>query len=464
MLKSLTVYILLLFINLHTPFSQPWHYDFGTGSGSITSGSDSSLLPSVPSGFYKIRIGTGSGEINLNNATLPFSTGSFLRMSAPTNASVNKFVVYDFNATKAFTMKSALRFGASDGLSTASNGTWYYFAGDGASFIGNVGFTSNQIFAGLQFIFGASGTITANYRNAGGWTLLTGTPFQQGQNYVVELYGNNTTSVQNYTYGGPQTVAANKWDLWLDGILIGDELSKGQIANNVNVDSWMFYGESSTTNAANIFLDEIDYTNEVSGSPLPVTMNSFDLQSRSRSVVLNWSTSSEINNSGFDIERGLSTGSGISNWQKIGFIQGKGTTSQPEAYTFEDKELNAGQYYYRLKQIDYNGNFEYFIPSGNPLVNISKPAEFMIKQNYPNPSNPISKIDYQVPFDGNINLTVYDITGKTVIELVNGFQKADYYSVTFDGSTFASGIYFYRITGNSSEEKFTNTLKMIIVK
>lgn len=246
--------------------------------------------------------------------------------------------------------------------------------------------------------------------------------------------------------------------------MIGDDLNKGAIGNNANIDSWMFYGESSTGNVANIFLDEIDYHNDIAGTPLPVTMGSFNLYGNSRSATLTWSTTSELNNSGFDIERSIISGSTSGDWQKIAFVQGSGTTTEPKSYSFSDNNLKAGNYKYRLKQIDYNGNFEYFSPANADYITIVTPNVFSISQNYPNPSNPVSKIDYQIPFSGNVNLTVYDVTGKAVMVVVNGLQTADYHTVTFNGNNLASGIYFYRISVSSENSNFTRTMKMVLVK
>ena len=145
-------------------------------------------------------------------------------------------------------------------------------------------------------------------------------------------------------------------------------------------------------------------------------------------------------------------------------MQGSGTTNEPKSYSFSDNNLKAGNYKYRLKQIDFNSNFEYFSPANAEYITIYSPNVFSISQNYPNPSNPVSKIDYQIPFSGNVNLTVYDVTGKAVMELVNGFQTADYHSVTFNGNNLASGIYFYRISVRSENSNFTKTMKMVLVK
>lgn len=468
MLKNFVFVILLLIINLQYTSSQPWHYDFGTGTGtySVSNGINYTFLPSPPTDSIRIRMGSAGGSFNLENQIIPFGSGSYLRIVAPTTTSVNKFSVYKYSPGKSFTVRFKVRFGSSTGSNTATAGNFYFFTGLGSCFYDNSQFNGSQVFTGLRLVFGASGAITASFRSGSSWLSsgITGTPFQQGQDYVVEIYGNNTTGTLSYTYGAVQNVAANKWDLWVDGILAGDDLAKALLGNDANIDSWMFYGENSAGNVANIFLDDFDYHNDLAGTPLPVTMGSFNLFGNSRSASLTWSTTSELNNSGFDIERSTVSGSTTGDWQKIAFVKGSGTTNEPRNYSFSDNNLRAGNYKYRLKQIDFNGNFEHFTPANAEYITIVAPNEFSLSQNYPNPSNPVSKIDYQIPFSGNVNLTVYDVTGRIVMELVNGFQTADYHSVTFNGNNLASGIYFYRISVSSENSSFVRTMKMVLVK
>jgi Secretion system C-terminal sorting domain len=187
---------------------------------------------------------------------------------------------------------------------------------------------------------------------------------------------------------------------------------------------------------------------------------SFSAAALKNNVKLNWITGNEMNNSGFDVERKETTKE--KTWQKIGFVRGYGTTAEQKHYEFEDKKMTTGSYYYRLKQLDFNGNFEYFELSSEVLV--KSPLEFRVSQNYPNPSNPNSKIDFEIPFEGWVNLRIYNLLGQQVKELVNGNRNADYYTVEFDGSNFASGIYFYITSVEGSGKKFTNTMKMVILK
>ena len=193
---------------------------------------------------------------------------------------------------------------------------------------------------------------------------------------------------------------------------------------------------------------------------LPVSVSSFTSSVYKRDVTLLWVTEWEINNLGFRIEK-LRIDENV--WKEIGFVEGHGTVNTANGYIFKDEKTKAGLYQYRLKQIDYNGNYEYFSPSTGDVV-INSPNNFEVSQNYPNPSNPKSKIDFQMPFDGKVSIKVYDIAGREVAVLIDGLKPADFYSVEFDGSNLASGVYFYRIIADGEGKSFTKTLKMVLVK
>jgi len=198
------------------------------------------------------------------------------------------------------------------------------------------------------------------------------------------------------------------------------------------------------------------------GNPLPVTMSSFVTNTLNRDAVLNWVTSMEINNKGFDVERSkkdASTGS-YTPWEKISFVNGAGNTQQQTEYVYTDRKLNDGSFRYRIKQVDFNGNFEYFTPQNNSDVIIGKPVKFEVSQNYPNPSNPVSKIDFQIPNDSKVTLKVYDLTGKEVSILIDRNMTSGYHTIEFNGSNLASGIYLYKLTADN----FSDIKKMVLVK
>ncbi|MBS1513894.1 MAG: T9SS type A sorting domain-containing protein [Bacteroidetes bacterium] len=190
-------------------------------------------------------------------------------------------------------------------------------------------------------------------------------------------------------------------------------------------------------------------------NPLPVELTNFSAIVNNRDVNLSWKTSSEQNNSGFDIERRTQEGE----WNKIGYVQGRGSSNTENSYNYADKNLNKGTYSYRLKQIDFNGSFKYY--NLNTNVSVGVPAKFELSQNYPNPFNPSTKINFSLPKDAKVTLTIFDISGREVARLLNGeFRQADYYTVNFNGSALASGVYFYKIQAGD----FTESKKMMLVK
>jgi len=203
------------------------------------------------------------------------------------------------------------------------------------------------------------------------------------------------------------------------------------------------------------------------GNPLPVELCSFAANVINRQADLLWSTCSEINNSGFEIERRTfnSASSDYSSWSKIGFVQGNGTTNQQHSYKYSDKKLTTGKYQYRLKQVDFNGNYEYHDLSSPSEVMIGTPIAADLFQNYPNPSNPTAKVDFQIPFSAKVTLKVYDITGKEVASLVDKELDGGFYTADFNGANLSSGVYFYRLVANSNDgNSFNKTMKLILVK
>ncbi len=202
-------------------------------------------------------------------------------------------------------------------------------------------------------------------------------------------------------------------------------------------------------NSLSVFaIDDMD-------SPMPVSMAYFNYTLNVRNVLLKWATVSELNNKGFEIERRSEFDR---DWKKIHFVEGKGTTQNMVEYSYCDYNLSTAMYNYRIKQIDYNGKYEYF--ELNADVVVGKPVSYGISQNYPNPSNPSSVIEFQVPNSSNVKIVVYDIEGKEIKTIADGYYEAGYHSAKFDGSNLASGVYFYRIQSVG----YSKTLKLILIK
>ncbi|MCX6166276.1 MAG: T9SS type A sorting domain-containing protein, partial [Ignavibacteriae bacterium] len=195
-------------------------------------------------------------------------------------------------------------------------------------------------------------------------------------------------------------------------------------------------------------------------SPLPVQMKSFTSNVSGRDVILSWVTQKEMNNKGFEIQR---TKHGENSFAKIGYINSKGNSNSATNYEYNDKKLNSGKYDYRLKQVDVNGNGNYFILSN--VIEISIPKQFNLSQNYPNPFNPVTKIDYELPYDSKVRIVVYDMLGREVKNLVSGESKqAGYYTIELNATNLSSGTYFYRMIANSQGKDLIFTKKMVVIK
>jgi type IX secretion system substrate protein len=200
-------------------------------------------------------------------------------------------------------------------------------------------------------------------------------------------------------------------------------------------------------------LSRIEKTSDI---PLPVEISIFNSSIVGNCIKLFWQTENEINNFGFEIFRSENSNKDF-NWDNIGFVSGNGNSNYPIEYSFIDDQASSGIYYYRLKQIDNDGKFEF---SKIIEVNFETIINFELAQNYPNPFNPTTSIKYQIPNDGNVSLKIYDDLGAEVRTLVNTTQVKGKYEVNFDASQLASGVYIYRIEIND----FVSSKKMILLK
>lgn len=212
--------------------------------------------------------------------------------------------------------------------------------------------------------------------------------------------------------------------------------------------------QGTTGSSPVVRIDGITVTNAWN-TALPVEMSLFNSSVSGRNVSLYWSVNSEINNSGFEIERADMPDYG---WKKICFINGQGNTNFRQNYSFTDRSLNTGVYLYRLKQVDYNGTYQYYYLNNEVTVGI--PNKYNLYQNYPNPFNPVTVINYDLPKANDVELSLFDITGRRVMSIVNETQEAGYYSVRIDGSGLSSGAYFYTLRTND----FSSTKRMFLVK
>lgn len=195
------------------------------------------------------------------------------------------------------------------------------------------------------------------------------------------------------------------------------------------------------------------------GVPVPVELVSFTAKTEFRDVYLTWSTATESNSSHFEIERRKEN---EADWISAGRVGSSGTSTEIKNYSFVDKNINSGKYYYRLKAVDYDGTFEY---SETVEAEVEMPDKFSLEQNYPNPFNPSTTIKYALPFDGFVAIKIYNAVGQEVTKLINGNIKAGYHEVSWNGRnssnvSLPSGVYFYRIESGD----FVNTKKMLMLK
>jgi len=208
-----------------------------------------------------------------------------------------------------------------------------------------------------------------------------------------------------------------------------------------------------------LYGNESGFSNMVDISvPVPVELSTFSIQVRNNDAFLEWTTETESNNMGFELQRSIDG----EQFVKIGFIEGNNTTVVKNSYRFMDEDLKIGTYYYRLKQIDLNGDYKF---TNTIKITISSPSGFRLEQNYPNPfstksesafgRNPVTTIAYTLPKSSHVILSIFNINGQIVLKLVDEFQAAGRYSVKWngideDGNKVASGIYYYKIQALNS--------------
>jgi pectin methylesterase-like acyl-CoA thioesterase len=270
--------------------------------------------------------------------------------------------------------------------------------------------------------------------NSAGWTLM----------------GPNPALYSEYGCTGPGSLASRAviWSGTSQPSAISDVQAAGYTIANIfsknNAGSGFSYSSNWTPAL-------ITYT----GGLLPVELTAFHGSVKNGKAVLNWETATEVNSSGYEVERKAQQ-SGAS-WQAIGAVKAAGNSNATKQYTFTDKNTQAGTWQYRLKMIDNDGTYKY---SNTAEVTIAVPKLFAVQQNYPNPFNPSTVISYQVPAAGLLTLQVFDVLGKEVATLVNEVQAAGSYAATFDGTRLASGIYYYQIRYAGA----VLTKKMLLIK
>ncbi|MFH1194757.1 MAG: S8/S53 family peptidase [bacterium] len=186
----------------------------------------------------------------------------------------------------------------------------------------------------------------------------------------------------------------------------------------------------------------------------PVELLSFNAALSNDAVVLNWQTATELNNSGFEILRSENN----SAWNKIGFVTGAGSSTELQSYDFKDNSVLKGRtYFYKLKQIDFDGAYNF---SNVTEIALANPSNYFIFNNYPNPFNPETTIKYSIAERAIVNISLFDILGKKVRDVLNEFKETGEYEIGLDASDLPSGIYIVRL----QTKNYTGSIKINLIK
>lgn len=189
---------------------------------------------------------------------------------------------------------------------------------------------------------------------------------------------------------------------------------------------------------------------------VPVELTSFTGSSVSNGVLLNWTTGSETNNYGFEVQRKSGD-----QFISVGFVKGNGTTTEIKHYSYSEKALNSGTFAYRLKQVDLNGKADY----SDIIEVVVAPHGYYLVQNYPNPFNPTTKISFSLAEDSKVAIMVYNTLGEEVVTLIEKDFAAGTHQIDFNAANLNSGVYFYKLLAvNGAGSKFTDIKKMTLIK
>jgi hypothetical protein len=305
-------------------------------------------------------------------------------------------------------------------------------------------------------IVGGSVGVPFVYTQAGGMDWIT-TNYFSSASYAKDISDNNII-VGQISPGVGNYVAFIKRPEWDDILFLKDYMidSLGitgidnwlfPFANSISADGTMIVGTGyPLTGGPNAYLLRLS-------EPVPVELVSFSASINNNTVELVWSTSTETNNQGFSIERKTSN----SDWEEIGFVRGRGTTTEHSYYSFSDNNISANKFFYRLKQTDFDGTFEY---SNAVEVDVNPVVEYSLNQNYPNPFNPSTTIEFSIPEQQLVNLSVYNLIGEKVATIVNDMMESGSHNLEFNASNLASGIYLVKMSSGS----FSEVIKINLLK
>ncbi|HQI42300.1 MAG: hypothetical protein B6D44_09765 [Ignavibacteriales bacterium UTCHB2] len=281
-----------------------------------------------------------------------------------------------------------------------------------------------------------NGSLTIGKPPSGGAVVLPLEP-----NKTALIYSDSPDSLLVQTY---DTLGNKLWNE--EGILISYSSMGSQSYTTDGNGGFIIVG---TIEQFTIVAQQVNKYGQLGEVIIPVELISFNGKLLNNSIELSWQTATEINNMGFEIERAsLSASPSQEDWEKIGFVQGFGTTTEPRLYSFIDEDVNSGVYKYRLRQVDYDGTFTY---SDEVEVAVDFiPKEYVLFQNYPNPFNSSTIIKYQIPKDERVRINLYNILGEKILTLIETEQKAGEHEIRLSSDELASGNYFYSLETNAT--------------
>jgi len=318
------------------------------------------------------------------------------------------------------------------------------------SVIGYVSWGSNDHYAGLYTQYAkpgntwAPGAIVETYVSTSGRTFTQ--PATYGQSLIADWIAEGATGAKGYVFE-PFSFAMAIVSVLFD-----------RYTNNYNL-AESYYMASRSLSWMDVVVGDPKTSLNAVQVPNPVELAWFTAEMNGLAAELKWGTVSETNNYGFEVQR---KADGESDFTTIpgSFVPGHGTTLTPQSYSFVDRNPPSGKVYYRLKQIDLDGTFEYHGPIAIVIPESSKKAKVYLAQNYPNPFNPSTNIQFVLPTPDHVVLRVYNTAGQEVATLIDGPREAGVHSAKFDAGHLASGVYFYVL----KTSEMTIAQKMILVK
>jgi len=408
----------------------------------------------------------GTGAVNtpaLQGASVSLSAdGNTALVGGPGDGASWVFV----RANGAWTQQGSKLVG-SGAVNAANQGFSVALSGDGKTAI--IGGPEDDASTGAAWIFIREGGV---WSQQGSKLIATGAVGNASQGYSVSLSSDGNTAIVGGFRDSSSTGAA--WIFVRSGNVWSQQGSKLVGTGAVNTPIPAYQGSAvALSSDGNTAIIGGPNDNQSRGAvwifaredqPLPIQLSSFTATVvNGNNVRLDWTTISETNNYGFEIQKKSEAQQEFQTLPNI-FIAGHGTTTEPQQYTFTDSSANLGRWFYRLKQIDLDGTVQY---TGGVVIDILTgvsqkllPDEFALGQNYPDPFNPSTTIQYQLPIPARVTLRVYNILGQVVTTLVDEVQDAGYKSVVWNAGNVASGVYFYRL----QTAGFTQTHKMLLTR